>query len=146
MAKISEKALAAMPETKGAVVPIGKPRLKRQVTRPLLKQKVGQEVWVKFMSKIFLSEKITTGDKVNDAKLPPNMAHVLDLWHGVPWEHTYIVPAVLKSELERQYPDHSYVGLCFQIQKLGPDTEGGKRYNNFTVAETYEPEMPEDAA
>jgi len=145
MAKTSEKALAAIhtamtadPVT-GQVSTVPTPRLKRQVTRPLLKQRVGQEVWVKFVGKIFQSEKITTGKAAEDAKLPPMMAFVLDLFGGGVGEYQYIIPAVLRSELERAYPNGSYEGLCFHIQKLGPDKEAGKLYNNFRIVETFDP-------
>ena len=46
---------------------------------------------------------------------------------------TLLVPAVVKSTWERDYPDDSYVGKSFYIRNEGK--REGKRHIDFTVAE-----------
>lgn len=48
-------------------------------------------------------------------------------------QFTLLVPAVLKSTLERDYPDDSYVGKSFYIRNEGK--REGKRHIDFTIAE-----------
>lgn len=45
----------------------------------------------------------------------------------------FVVPAVVKGNLEEKYPDNSYVGCVFQITHNGK--RQGKRYADFTVIE-----------
>jgi hypothetical protein len=120
----------------GNIVPFdnSKIKIKRQVTRPLLKQRIGEKVWVKFVSEIFL------GEKIEEKKDAAHIANVIDLTKGPNniEESQYIVPTVLRSELDRAYPKASYKGLCFLIEKIGQD-KAGKLYNNFRVVETEAP-------
>lgn len=51
---------------------------------------------------------------------------------------TFIVPAVVKSNLERDYPKDSYVGKSFVIQNKGKRSEA-QRYNDFAIAEVDVP-------
>lgn len=145
MAKISEKATAGIvnpetgevggPEVETAnavtVFDPSKISIVKQVTFPLLKQSAGEKVFVQFESAIFV------GEKVEENKDAANLAIVTTPFFPGKSFH-YIVPAVLKSSLEKAYlPDDNgvpeYVGKKFAIAK--GDKRQGKNYSEFEVIE-----------
>jgi hypothetical protein len=145
MAKVSEQALATVKKTQGTG-----PQIKRHVSRSQIKQKLGETVWLKILGPIYQSKQNAAPDAKKPDKAPPMLANVLNL-HEVekdvnqtngPWrEYSFIIPVVLKSELEAAYPDNKYVDLCFMITKTSAaNTDGsGKRYSTFEIAETFPP-------
>lgn len=50
---------------------------------------------------------------------------------------TMIISAVMKSELEENYPKAGYIGKWFQATKIAP--KNGKRYATFSLAEIEDP-------
>lgn len=48
-------------------------------------------------------------------------------------EKAMVVPAIVQSELDRTYPDGSYLGKFFALSKLGK--AAGKNYNNWDIKE-----------
>lgn len=112
-------------------------RVTRQVTLPLLKQSEGQVVSVKITSEIYIGREIKAdakGERANEK--PADLVRVIELNTNRPM--TYIVPAVLKSTLEDEYPKGKdgiwgYIGHNFAIMKH--PAAPGKRYKQFEVLE-----------
>lgn len=132
--------------TGGGTLTIGniKLRVTRQVTLPHLKHEEGQIVAFKILCPIYVGENLIETDKgelaPKDAKpkaapmAPPHLVRCTNLEdHN---DYTYIIGAVVQSNLERTYPDETYVGKCFAIIK-GPK-QPGKRYHQYAVHEVAE--------
>lgn len=104
-------------------------KVKRILTMPsLVLKEAGAHRTLMFVSEIRVSKVV---DK--DAKREPaNIADVGDVETGEAF--IFLVPSVVKSNLERDYPDGSYKGLTFFIQNLGKRTES-QRYNDFRILE-----------
>ena len=117
-ASISERALAAV--KKGPEI-----RVLKQVTYPLLKQRDNETAYVEIVGAFFL------GKKLDDKKDAATLVHVKT--PGNEGVFQFIVPAVMQSELDKAYPEASYVGHKFAVQKFKP--EDGKRYNTFSILE-----------
>lgn len=66
---------------------------------------------------------------------PADVCNVVDLVTKTPYQ--LVLGAVLKSDLEENYPNASYVGKCFVATKIKAE---GKRYFLFTVREIADPE------
>lgn len=49
-------------------------------------------------------------------------------------EHNFVVPAVVKGNLEENYPGETYVGKSFYIKNNGKRAPA-QRYNDFTILE-----------
>lgn len=133
--------LYAAPDGPGATMPAFK--TVKKVTLPLLSLKNGDIALVRFDTAAKLGKELK-GDKAADGKAkkePAHLAQVTDLTTGE--EMQMIVPAVLRSTLEEEYPapsadkPHAYVGKSFQIthlgKKVGGKNEGG--YNTFKIVE-----------
>lgn len=106
--------------------------VKRQVTLPLLKQIDGQVVTIKITSAIYVGKQITDAKNPDKAKeKPADLVHVVELISGRPM--VYIIGAVVKGNLQEQYPKDTYVGKCFAINKRPGPT--GKRYKDYEILE-----------
>lgn len=113
------------------------------VTVELLKIKTGVEYYVKFTGPIHLGAEMPpdvkvdpkTGEVTKEERKPANVAYVIDLETNQPRQ--IVVSAVMHSELDRSFPNDSYVGLCFafMIRKIE-----GKNYNGVTIDQIEEPE------
>lgn len=124
MADAERKALStAVPEGMKAV---------RVVTLPSLAFKtVGVGYAVQFLEKMRESKVITkTAD--GTPQKPATIARGATVPDGA--MYTLIVPAVVKDNLERDYPDDGYVGKAFYIVNMGKRKEGQK-YNDFAITE-----------
>jgi hypothetical protein len=109
------------------------PKIKRHVTLPTLsKLKDGQTIYIRFDSVMTISKVVKPvlkpGDKPEE---PATIAQVTMLDTGE--LYTFLVPAVVKSVLNEEYPKDAYLGKGFAIQQVGQ--KDGKRYKNYTVAE-----------
>lgn len=62
---------------------------------------------------------------------PPHLTQVMNLETGE--LHTFIVPTVLLLNLEKEYPNETYVKKGFQLKKQSP--EGKRKYSLFDIAE-----------
>ena len=101
-------------------------KIKRTLTRLLLRMGDNQSVAVKFTDKIY------TGKEIKGSKMAPaEMATVENLSDG--HEYDFIVNTVLKGILEEKCPNHGYVGKSFLIHR--GEKAPGKRYVTFEVAE-----------
>jgi hypothetical protein len=106
----------------------------KNVTLPLLKMlDNGTPYYVKFISEIYPGKDNKTGKVAEgDAQQKvPDLIQVVNLETGE--EQELIVSAVLKAELEEQYPELAYKGKMFRLQKFAK--ADGKKYATFQIAE-----------
>lgn len=115
----------------GEIIPFDPTKLKivKRVTLPILKQRVGQPIFVKILEKMELSE-----SKGDDKKDPATVCKVYDLEHDHPAQ--IIVTAVTKSNLMESYPNDGYVGRFFKIELFAVE---GKKYHQVELIEFDEP-------
>lgn len=105
-------------------------KLKRVITVPSLVLKmVGTAHTLQFTSPIVASTVVIKGKE--DEK-PARIADVIN--HEDDKHYKLLVPTVVESNLDKEYPNHSYVGLSFYIQNLGKRKEG-QRYVDYGIAE-----------
>lgn len=71
-------------------------------------------------------------DSADSKGKPVTSVKVIDLLGGSV-EKSLVVPAIIKSELLRTYPNDGYVGKFFAMSKLGK--QEGKNYNNWDIKE-----------
>jgi hypothetical protein len=110
---------------------------KRLLTVPVLKLVQDQARYVKITEAMHLGkpQKAKEGEK---AKEPATLANCVNLEDGSLC--LIIVSAVVKSVLDDEYPNGTYVGLCFKITKRGRNP--GKQYNQFDIEEIEDPSVP----
>lgn len=112
------------------------PTVKRRVTLPLSKWIVGQAKYVRFEGKIFKGKEIK-GTKGGVKMEPADLANVIDLATG---EMVQIIcGTVLQGNLTEAYPDHSYVGRCYEIVQ---HSVANKRYKDYSITEIDDPLKP----
>lgn len=99
----------------------------KPVTIPMLSVKEGVPVIVKFISPMF------TSDVKVDNKEPATVARVWAPESG----GTYILMcgAVIQKELEKAYPDETYVGRFFEITRGESGKKAGKNWVSYTIFE-----------
>lgn len=93
----------------------------------------GDMVHVRFDSAFAIGKKLKGDDT---KKEPAHLAMVTDLDTGE--EKQMIGPTVLRSTLEEEYPNASYVKKCFEIENLGKKAGKGQSaegYNMFRIVE-----------
>ena len=86
------------------------------VTRPTLTHEQGTVVQVKFLSA--MTHKTHVKKTTGEVEQGPPVAIVVDRLTGT--ESMYVCNAITASELNEKYPNNSYVGKSFAIQKLKP--------------------------
>lgn len=114
-------------------------RVARQVTRAVLPMKVDPDseaeaatlpdhlqVVCKIIETIYIGKPVQNSAIKQPAELAP-----IESTEGE--ERLLVVNAVLKKELDENYPDNSYVGRWFAITKHRK--RPGKKYNNFSIME-----------
>lgn len=105
-------------------------KVKRAVTLPSLVLKVpGQEAMIQFLSPYRVS---TVVDKKDTKREPAIIANVRDIQTGK--EFIFLIPSVVKANLERDYPSDGYVNCAFYIRHVGKRTES-QRYSDFEIYE-----------
>lgn len=110
-------------------------KVKRNLTLPTLSLKANEVCFVRFDEKIYIGKKAEPKDK-EAAKEPPHLVNVTDLETGE--QKTLILNTVLVSTINEAYPNDSYVGLAFRIEKL--EKKAGKDYHTFKVQEVEAPQ------
>lgn len=105
-------------------------RRKRKLVAPLLnaKMQVGQTVYFKITGELYV------GKLQKDAKegeKPADLVRAINLETGE--EGDIMVPAVLKSVLEKEFENASYVGCSFSMTKK--EKPEGKRYYQYEIDE-----------
>ena len=99
----------------------------RQVTLPVFKIEKNKERF------FYIATPMELGKAIDD-KEAPQMCVAVDLETGE--EGRIIVPAVMKKELEEQYPSEAYVGRCFSVVLTRVPE---KRYNIVSLSEVAAP-------
>lgn len=112
----------------------------KSVTLPLLKLAPGKPVYFRIDGPMYTGEKLTSGSEADRKKEPPTLIKVENLITRRP--ALVIVPAVMKSELEKSYADHAYVGRCFEVETTKVPE---KRYNLVSITEIADPYAPVEA-
>lgn len=105
------------------------------VTRTVLKQVNDIPFYVRLESAVYQGEEISAG-RGGAAKMnPAELINVENLETGE--LQLIIANTVLKSELDRAYPDSSYVNKCFAIvRKDGPKTRADREaYKVYSIIE-----------
>jgi hypothetical protein len=116
------------PATLGKLIVAGF-KLKKIITVPSLVMKVPEQQFVlRFDTAITVSKVI---DPKKPDEKPASVATVTDMETCA--QYIFLVPAVVKANLEQEFPEESYVGKIFLIKNLGQNV--GKRYVNFGIAE-----------
>lgn len=113
-------------------------KVKRHVTLPSLAIKKSGEQRILFLMDAMRVSKIKE-KKTEDgkpAREPATICTVGDVEDGS--MYIFIIPAVVKENLLRDYPNDSYVGKSFVIQNKGKRSET-QRYNDFAIAEVDVP-------
>ena len=90
------------------------------LSTPFLSGRLGEEKRIKILEAITKAAYVKAGRaEANDVCL------VQDLDSESPDPFTLVVPAIMKSELEKNYPNGKYVGKCFRFTRFAK-AEGGK--------------------
>lgn len=103
----------------------------KQVTLPLLKHGDGETVVFTALETMFTGKQLKAKNPGEPLPKRATIVKVLDAKTGQTMQ--YIVPAVLEDTWKTDYPDNSYVGKAFAIQKL-PKVEG-KRHKDLIIVE-----------
>jgi hypothetical protein len=110
-------------------------KVKKHVTLPLLKQEDGKPIYIKTTGAIFQAKELegqrARKNAEGQVQQPPHLMHVTNLETGE--EMQIIANEVLKSTLEDAYPNESYVGKSFAVERK--PIQKGKKYATFTVTE-----------
>lgn len=114
----------------------------RSVTLPLLSLKRGDIAHILMVDKIFMGRELKSesNKEGSQKKDPAHLCFVVNMDTGE--EMQMIVPAVLRSTLEEEYPNSAYVARGFEVEHLGKTAKGGKTgdgYNTFRVIEVRVP-------
>jgi hypothetical protein len=109
----------------------------RVVTMQLLKQGENEAVAIFFASNIYRGRELKSARGGVERESPADIANVLNLVTGE--LQSYICATVLKSELTENYPDNSYVGKCFVIERGAKKVGGARSYNTYKVREIVAP-------
>lgn len=124
--------------TQGALPPGVK--VMRNVTMPSLAIKdAGQSAYLEIRDKMRVSN--IQPKKGEQAREPATICTAVNVFTGEAF--TLIVPAVVKANLERDYPGDSYVGKQFYIKNMGKRTPG-QRYKDFSIMEISVADMSDD--
>ncbi|MGH7746365.1 MAG: hypothetical protein ACREQ5_16645 [Candidatus Dormibacteria bacterium] len=107
---------------------------KKLLTRPVLKYVVDSAIYVKIETEMHIGKEMKPGPD-GKKKEPATLCNVIDLKTGEPSQ--IIANAVVKSVLLEEYPNSSYVGLCFAITKQA--RVQGKQYDPFNIEEIEDP-------
>lgn len=134
-AKSAAVALRNEPENLPAITtgPVALPaniRVKRMVTVPSLVLKNSGDKRVLLICDAMRISKVV--DKKDTAREPATVCTVGDIETGE--QFIFLVPSVVKSNLERDYPNDEYVGKTFYIECLGKRNES-QRYKDFRIME-----------
>jgi hypothetical protein len=107
---------------------------KKLLTRPVLKYVVDVPNYVKIETAAHIGKTMKPGAD-GKQKEPATLCNVIDLKTGEPAQ--LILNAVVKSVLSEEYPNDTYVGLCFAITKQA--RVAGKQYDPFNIEEIEDP-------
>ena len=113
------------------------PKRKKLLTRPVFKWVVGATLHCLIETPMHIGKEIKsrTANADDKKKEPATLCDVINLATGEPGQ--IIANAIIKSTLDENYPDNSYVGKCFSITKQA--RQEGKQYDKFAIEEIENP-------
>lgn len=126
------KAATAAPKNEKATPADKAPlfKVKKNLTLPLLKMALDTDYFIKIMTPAVLGKEIPA--KAGEDQMPPvTLVNIINLETGEDMQ--LILNKVLQGTLEEEYPDESYVNLCFKVVKKAKGS--GKKYHTFLIAE-----------
>lgn len=130
--KAEYKRKAVQAPAGAAELPEGFKRV-RTVTLPSFSLKeIGVGRGLKIMDAIRVSKVEGKPDKDGNKPKPADICTAADVQTGQ--MYIFIVPAVVKSNLERDYPKESYVDKGFYMVNMGKRTPN-QRYNDYAIDE-----------
>lgn len=140
---LTTKAITVSEKAAGGVIVNGQQfNMVKRVNLPTLKQESGEVVVFRIDARIREevnykeTEVVMNGEKVKATQENIiNVVRVTEASSGQPFE--YVCNAMTADNLRSAYPDHTYIGHCFAVQKLG--TVAGKRYKETNVIEIEAP-------
>lgn len=101
----------------------------KALTLPTISFKNDGTKFLRLLGKIYVGKAIKQDGKTPEK--PADLCEVMDLESGE--LSLLIVPALVKSTLEENYPSGGYVNKAFEIACHG--TKDGKRYKTFSIYE-----------
>lgn len=107
-------------------------KAKKLVTRPVLKVEVDKPVAFK-VQEPYVKTEDRVNEKTGEITRGPYVVNVINLLTG--HEMIVVMNITLKGAWDSSYPNNSYVGKCFAIQK----SDVGKRYKPVHVIEIDDP-------
>lgn len=108
-------------------------KAKRTITLPsLVLKEVGAAKTVKILDEMRVSKIESKPTADGKKREPATICTVVDVATGE--QAIMLVPAVVKANLLRDYPDGKYVGLTFYVKNNGKRSES-QRYNDFMIVE-----------
>jgi hypothetical protein len=147
--KTGEVTTHTAPAASGAVVPVGNDdfaattlptvKVKRQITVPTLTWPENTSIIFKAVGKIHQGKELknTRGGKANFGA-----AEILHIQAPNGALRAIVIGAVLKSELQDNYPNDSYEGKWFRAHKFAPNAAKEQRYATYMVEEIEDPTQP----
>jgi len=118
------------------------PVRKKLLTRPVFKWTVGKTLHCRIESAMHVGKEIKSRNatETDKKKEPATLCNVTDLSSGELGQ--FIANTVIKSTLDENYPNDTYVGLCFSITKQA--RQEGKQYDKFSIEEIDDPDVKKD--
>ena len=114
-------------------------KVKKLLTRPTISlKKLDAECYIKIESAMHEGQEMKADKSAKEPKKPAIVMDVINLETGEAAQ--VVVGTMIKSTLEAEYAEDTYVGLCFHIKNTGKkDIPGGGSYNKFLIEEIEEP-------
>lgn len=132
---------APAPTTESTAPPKFVPKIIKQVSVNLMKLRPGVTVYALITGVMAISKPLKNQSDEDKKKEPPTLLPFVNMETGE--VQNLIVGAVLKDLLNDEYPKDSYVKRGFMIavkEQKDAKAGGGRRYNNYDVAEVEVPE------
>lgn len=107
-------------------------KIVKRITLPSLAIKKAGESRILAFADQMRESKVITKQADGTPRKPAMIATVGDCLTGEMF--IFIVPTVVHANLERDYPDGTYVGKAFQVVNKGKRSES-QRYNDFEISE-----------
>ncbi len=107
------------------------PKVKKNLTPPVLKLEQDVPVYVQIEAKMYIGKDI---GKVKEGEKKKDPAHILDCVNLETGEVCQVIAAaIIQSTLTEGYPNDTYVGKRFSFKKLAKSI--GKDYNKYEILE-----------
>jgi hypothetical protein len=123
------------------------PKVKKLLTRPVLKLEIDTPRYVKVVAAMYIGKEMKKKKDEDKQKEPATLIDVIDLETGEPCQ--IVANTVLKSTLAEEYPAGAdgvpgYVNKCFSITKQAK--QPNRDYNKFKIEEIEDPNDAKEPA